>query len=126
MDIKEYINEHQKNKERSMHFTSYLYKLMDERKIDRASELYIKVGISKQAYSKIISSQVNPSLNTCIKIALVLHLSNSECKLLLKKAGYTLSSSSTLSLIVRYCIENKIYSINALNDYLKEYGLEEI
>ena len=49
-------------------------------------------------------------------------LSNYECKYLLKKAGYTLPTSSKYALIIRYCIENRIYDIYKLNDYLEEYG----
>ena len=45
-------------------------------------------------------------------------------KYLLKKAGYTPSSASTYSLIIRYCIENKIYDLNKVNDYLEEYGFK--
>ena len=57
-----------------------------------------------------------------IKLVFALRLNNHECKYLLEKAGYTLSSASTYSLIIRYCIENKIYDLNKVNDYLEEYG----
>ena len=59
-----------------------------------------------------------------IKLLFARRLNNHECKYLLKKAGCTLSSASTYSLINRYCVENKIYDLNKVNDYLKEYGFK--
>ena len=50
---------------------------------------------------------------------------NHECKYLLKKAGYTLASSSTYALVIRYCIENKIYDLDKVNEYLTQYGYED-
>ena len=124
--LNEYIKRHRQNKEKQLDFTEYLYSLMNEKNVKKASYVYTKVNITKQAWSNIISGKVNPSLNTCIKIALILKLDNHECKYLLKKAGYTLSSSSVFGLIIRYCFENKIYDIYTLNDYLEEYGYNPI
>ena len=42
-----------------------------------------------------------------------------------KKDGYTLASASEYSLIIRCCIENKIYDLNELNKYLEEYGYKD-
>ncbi len=126
MNINDYIKIHQSNKKKKISFVEYLYSLMDERKIIKSSDLYNKAFVSKQTFSNIISNNVNPSLNTCIKLALALQLSNDECKLLLKKAGYTLASQSTFNLIIRYCFENKIYELVEVNRYLKEFGYEPI
>lgn len=94
---------------------------MDKYDFEKNSELCAKVNISKQVFSKIISQKVNPSLNTCFKLVFAMELNNHECKYLLKKAGYTLASLSLHSLVIRYCIENKIYDL-----YLVKYGLESI
>lgn len=103
---------------------TYLYYLMDRSGLD-APSLYQKANLSRQLYSSIISGKSKPSLNVLIKIAFALQLNNHECKLLLKKASYTLSSSSTFSLIIRYCIENRIYDLRQLNEYLLAYGYED-
>ena len=124
-DLKEYIAKHKVNKEKADDLVTYLYQLMDERGFDKNSDLYNKANITKQSWSLIISGKVAPSLKTIIKIVFALKLNNHECKYLLKKAGYTLSSSSNYALIIRYCIENKIYDLSALNDYLIQNGYED-
>ncbi len=123
MELNEYIRMHQgASDEKRVSFVEYLYYLMDKYKYTKAQDLYNKANITKQLWSAIISSKCNPSINTCIKIVFAMKLTNHECKYLLKKAGYTLPSSSKYALIIRYCIENKIYDIYKLNEYLEEYG----
>ena len=120
--LKEYIDRHEANKVKSMPFVDYLYFLMDKYGFEENSDLYKKANISRQLWSSIISDKSKPSLPVTLKIVFALHASNKECKLLLKKAGYTLSSSSRLSLIIRYCLENEIYDLIEVNKYLEEYG----
>ena len=123
MTLNEYINMHQsKSEEKKVDFVAHLYKLMDKYGYDKPQDLYKKANITKQSWSAIISGKCNPSLITCIKIVFAMELTNHECKYLLKKAGYTLPSSNKYALIIRYCIDNKIYDIYQLNDYLEEYG----
>lgn len=123
--LDEFIKEHQKNEEKASDLVTYLYQLMDLKKIE-SPELYKKINLTRQAFSKIISGKTIPSLNTLVKIVLALELSNTQCKKLLKKAGYTLSSSSTFSLVIRYCLENQIYSLIEVNDLLVQKGLEPL
>ena len=106
--LKEYIVRHRINKEKTNDFVTYLYELMDKYSFDKNSDLYEKANISRQYWSKIINKERQPSLETVLKIVFALKLQNHECKYLLKKAGYTLASSSTYALVIRYCIENKI------------------
>lgn len=123
-DLDKFIEEHHKNKDKTISFVEYLYKMIDKYGFD-APKLYGKANISKQLYSSIISNKSNPSLKVCIKIVFALNLTNSECKLLLKKAGYTLASSSNYSLVIRYFIENRIYDLALLNEALLHYDLGE-
>ncbi len=125
MTLEEYIIEHQKNQEKSQSFVDYLYYLMDKYNITNPATIYNKVLISRQLWSSIISGKSEPSLKVCIKIVLGLNLKNHECKYLLKKAGFTLSSANKFALIIRYAIENKIYDIYLVNDMLINNGYED-
>lgn len=124
-DLDSFIKKHRKNEEKTSDFVTYLYSLMDKYGFDKNSDLYNKANITRQHWSLIISNKINPSLQTVIKIVFVLHADNHECKYLLKKAGYTLASSSEYALIIRYCIENKLYDLDILNKYLEEHGYSD-
>ena len=110
------------NKWVTHHFVDYLYSLMKKYNVENPADLYRKANISRQLWSSIISEKSHPSLNVCLKIALAMQVNNHECKYLLKKAGFTLASSSPFALIVRYAIENKIYDLVAVNRFLEENG----
>jgi len=125
-EIDLYIKEHQEKDLKSSSFVTYLYQLMDQYGYANASDLYNKANISRQLFSSIISEKSHPSLNVCLKLAFTMRLTNQECKYLLKKAGYTLSSSSKYNLIIRYCIEHKIYDLATLNDLLVQYGYDDM
>ena len=120
--LEEFIKKHNSNKEKTSSFVEYLYSLMDKYGFENASDLYNKANISRQLWSSIISEKSNPSLNVCLKIAFAMHVTNHECKYLLKKAGYTLASSNKYSLIIRYAIENRIYDIYKVNELLEQNG----
>lgn len=124
-NLQDYIKRHSRNKVKSLSFIDYFNQLLNEKNLD-ASEVYNRVNMSRQMYSAIISGKVTPSLNNAVKLAIGLKCSNDECKLLLKKLGYTLASSSKFSLIIRYCLENKIYDYFKINELLNENGCEEL
>ena len=41
---------------------------------------------------------------------------------LLSSAGYSLSKNNNFDLVISYCIENDIYDINIINEYLYTYA----
>ena len=98
--LKEYIAKHKANKEKANDFVTYLYELMDKYGFDKSSDLYDKANISRQHWSKIINEEIQPSLETVLKLVFALKLNNHECKYLLKKAGYTLYSPQLLCLFL--------------------------
>lgn len=120
--LQDFIKKHSENKEKTSSFVEYLYSLLNKYGYDNPADIYNKSNISRQLWSSIVSEKSHPSLNVCLKIALVMHITNHECKYLLKKAGYTLASSNKFALIIRYAIENKIYDIDEVNDLLEKNG----
>ena len=103
-------------------FTEKLVGLI-KKKGGKMSEVYTKAGITRQHFSKI-KSNVNyqPSKETALAFAVVLHLSLDETKDLIGSAGFTLSHSSKRDLIVEYFIKEGIYDVDAINDILYERG----
>lgn len=122
--LNDYINKHRSNKEKSSELSIYLDELITKHGYRKDSEVYKKAGVSRQTWSNLMSGK-KAELKTLIKIVFALELDTHECKYLLKKAGYTLSSSSELALIFRYYIENKIYDLDKLNESLEKYGYSD-
>ena len=94
----------------------------------RKSIIHYLIRLCKSIYlffCTVAEQLKNTLLCIHIKIVFALELTNSECKYLLKKAGYTLASSSKYALIIRYFIENGIYDLSELNKTLIEYGFKD-
>ena len=102
-NLKEYIERHRTDPMKRSEFIVYLDVLREKYGFKKDSDLYNKAGVSRQNYSLIVSGS-RPKLKTALKFIFALHANNRECKYLLKKAGYTLASSSTYALIIRYCL----------------------
>ncbi len=120
--LKEFMDRHRADEEKSESFVDYLYSLLDKHDIENPADFYNKANISRQLWSSIISGKSHPSLNVCLKMVFAMKATNHECKYLLKKAGFTLASSNPYALIIRYAIENKIYDIVEVNRLLEENG----
>ena len=121
--LDKYIETQRNDKIKTMPFIDYIYFIMDMKNLT-PSEVYKNADIDRRTWSKIISNQMIPSLEMTVKIAIGLQLTNEECKILLKKLNYTLSRSSDFALVIRYCLENKIYSLIIINEILYEKGLK--
>ncbi|MBR2047914.1 MAG: hypothetical protein IJ960_04880 [Oscillospiraceae bacterium] len=81
------------------------------------STVYKKAQISKQHFSKILSTpHYQPS-----KPTLALELDREGTQDLIGRAGYTLTNSSKFDLIIRYCIEHNQFNIVEINTILYEF-----
>ncbi len=85
------------------------------------SEIYKRVDIDRKLFSKIRCNQdYIPRKNVIIKLCFSLRLNRSEFNTLLNSAGYSLSTNK-FDLIINYCLDNNIYDLNIINDYLFTY-----
>lgn len=92
----------------------------------RNSEVYATANITKQYFSKLINSKVNPSKEKVITLAIGLHLNMDETKDILEVAGYAFSPFSQTDTVVKYFINNKDYNVIKLDILLYDFGLDPI
>ena len=109
------------NHNKSKSFNEVLFSFIDEKGV-KDSEIYKKVDIDRKLFSKIrCSNDYIPRKNIIIKLCFALGLSKDKFNKLLNSAGYSLSNSK-FDLIITFCLDNSIYDINIVNDYLYTYS----
>lgn len=95
------------------------------RYIDQAhlheNQLYNSAQVSRSVFSDLRCGK-NPSRNTAIKLCIALRLDLKQTAVLLRLAGYTLSSSKKDDLIIMFSILRKDYSLRLINERLFEGG----
>ncbi len=86
-------------------------------------ECYTRANVDRRTFSKMMSNKkYQPSKQMVLAFAIALRLSLTKTKKLLKSAGYALSHSYILDLIVEFFIVRKQYDIHTINDTLYEYN----
>ena len=82
------------------------------------SEIYKKGNVDRKLFSKIrCDRNYIPRRNVIIKLCLALRLDRKDFNKLLNSAGYSLSNSK-FDQVIAYCLENKIFDLYQVNDYL--------
>jgi len=110
--ISEYLNCN-----KSVSFNELLFSFIDESG-HKDSEIYKKVDIDRKLFSKIrCDSDYIPRRNVIIKLCLALELERNDFNKLLNSAGYSLSNNK-FDQILSYCLDNNIYDLGQVNDYL--------
>ena len=102
-------------------FRDVLFKYIDDKKL-KDSDVYNKVNLDRRLFSKIrCDEDYNPSKETVLLLALSLELTEDELNELLSTTSYHLSNSSISDLIIKFCIINKIYDIETVNEFLFDH-----
>lgn len=102
---------------KSMSFNELLFSFIDESG-HKDSEIYKKVDIDRKLFSKIrCDSDYIPRRNVIIKLCLALELERNDFNKLLNSAGYSLSNNK-FDQIVSYCLDNNVYELSQVNEYL--------
>lgn len=103
-------------------FSQRLLRMITERGMTD-SEAYTKANVDRRHFSKIRNDEYySPNKKTVLAFAIALELTLDEAKDLLGCAGYALSRSSKVDIIVAYFLQNKIYDMFEINEILYEYG----
>ena len=98
-------------------FNDLLFSYIDKKGC-KDSEIYKKVNIDRKLFSKIrCNSNYIPRKNIVIKLCLALKKKKNDFTELLNSAGYSLSNNK-FDLVISYFIDNNIYDLNIINDYL--------
>ena len=102
---------------KSKSFNQILFSYIDESGY-KDSEIYKKVDIDRKHFSKIrCDNNYIPRKNVIIKLCIALELERKEFNILLNSAGYSLSNTK-FDIILSYCLDNNVYDINQINNYL--------
>ncbi|MBO5328245.1 MAG: hypothetical protein J6B04_03645 [Clostridia bacterium] len=124
MDKKEVLNYVKQKNSGKQTFCEMLFSIIDEKNLNDV-DVYKRANLDRKYFSKLRSNvNYKPKKKIVCALALALELDNATCKKLVKKAGYILTSSSKFDLVIRYCIENKIYNLMKVNELLYDLGLD--
>ena len=91
------------------------------------TQIYKSANIDRRLFSKIRSdSSYHPQKQTILPLLIALHLSISEAEDLLSRAGFAFSPTNPIDVIYRFCIQNKIFNKNVVEELIYEIEILKI
>ncbi len=103
-------------------FRQVLFSMIDKKGVND-TDIYKRAGMDRRHFSKIRSNpDYHIGKNTVIALALALKLSPEETDTLLHAAGYSLSMSDTFDLVIKFCVEKRIYDAYTINQALDHFS----
>jgi len=107
-------------------FSECLIRMIDERGL-LDPDVYKKANIDRKHFNHIKNTKdYRPKKKTAVALAIGMKLNIKDTNKLLERAGYVLSSASRFDLIIKYCIEHRIYNIFDVNEILFTYDQETL
>lgn len=100
-------------------FTEIVKLYVNEKKLN-SMDICSEYGLDTKTFSHFSATACPVEKWEAVAICLGLNLNVYESRTLLKTAGYALTNSSETDLIIRYCIENEIYSYEDINYILNK------
>lgn len=105
-------------------FKELLFDFIDEKGLTDP-EVYKKAKVNKRTFSKIRTGEEKyVSKNTAICLGLALELNEKDFEKLLKANCNHLSDNDYFGIAIKWCIKNKIYDIEQVNDILYACDLQ--
>ena len=99
-------------------FKETLFNYIDKKKLTDP-KVYKKAMVNKRTFSKIRTGEVKyVSRNTAICFGLALELNQKDFDKLLKSNHNYLGDNEYFDIAIKWCIKNKIYDIEQVNDIL--------
>lgn len=107
-------------------FTPMLLRLIQEQGMTEV-ECYKRAHINRRQFSRIrCDLYYHPRKKTVIALAMALHLDLEETQALMQSAGYWLSDSLALDVVVMYAIRSGHYDLFELNHTLTKCDLKPL
>lgn len=84
-------------------------------------QIYKTANIDRRLFSKIRSnSTYHPQKQTILQLLIALKVELSEAEDLLSRAGFAFSPTNPIDVIYRFCIINKIYKVDMVEELIYE------
>ena len=118
-DIKEYIE----NEYMTVSFAQRLTGYMDKKNLS-SKDIYTRSFIDRKLLHKIISNKTyHPSKKTAFALCVALQLDYQQSVELLGLASYTFAPNNAYDLIFQFVLEEGIYDLDTINEFLYFYHL---